>query len=431
VAARNLISGNDFRGGVSIGFEGFLNSTPNNIVQGNYIGTDVNGTAALANGVGVIVPANVVGSQITANRIAFNRRDGVEIEEVGKPNNAPGIRVAIFENEIYANGSSANDLGIDLGPTGITPNDAGDPDDGANLRQNFPVLTSAVASAFGETAWERAGEVGREMPDPDPMPAAALTINGTLNSTPNQTFTVHWYFSGPAQCVSNQANNRPLVTGKVPGVATDANGNANFSIPFDFPAGINGGIINCTATDAQGNTSEFSACFPVGGAPGPTPTPTPAPSPSPTGPTIFVEQGTNSLAAVDSVTFLRGPFVLTNPKNLTSDQRTRIMFFTTNVGFAQATQPAINTLSVQVGGNSHPVETVGPNTTTGGSVIVFRLPDLSPGTYPLGLRLNGVNSTNTPNLIISGPSSSPAGGPKSNKAKLAEYFLLPLIDLIL
>jgi hypothetical protein len=148
-------------------------------------------------------------------------------------------------------------------------------------------------------------------------------------------------------------------------------------------------------------------------------------------PTIFVEAGTNNLAAVDSVTFVRGPFILTNPKNFSSDPQTRIIVFTTNLGFAQATQPAINTLSVQVGGNSHPVETVGPNTTTGGSVIVFRLPDLSPGTYPLGLRLNGVNSTNTPNLIISGPSSSPAGGPKSNKAKLAEYFLLPLIDLIL
>jgi hypothetical protein len=85
-----------------------------------------------------------------------------------------------------------------------------------------------------------------------------------------------------------------------------------------------------------------------------------------------------------------------------------------------------------VGGNSHPDETVGPNTITGGSYIVFRLPDLAgPGTYPLGIRLNGVNSSNTPNLIIIGSSSSPASAPKSNKTILAEYLLFPLIDFIL
>jgi len=85
---------------------------------------------------------------------------------------------------------------------------------------------------------------------------------------------------------------------------------------------------------------------------------------------------------------------------------------------------------VQVGGNSHAVESVGPNTTTGGSNIVFRLPDLSPGTYPFGIRLNGVNSTNTPNLSIIVSPSRPAAAPKSKKPNLVEYFLFPLIDLI-
>ena len=75
---------------------------------------------------------------------------------------APGIRVAIFENEIYANGFC-----IDLDLSGIRPNDTGDPDAGANLRQNFPILPSTMASASsGETVWERAGEMGREMPEP-------------------------------------------------------------------------------------------------------------------------------------------------------------------------------------------------------------------------------------------------------------------------
>ena len=145
---------------------------------------------------------------------------------------------------------------------------------------------------------------------------------------------------------------------------------------------------------------------------------------------IFVETGTNNLAALDSVSLVRGPFTLTNTNNFGSDQRTRIIFFTADLGLAQTAQPDINTLSVQVGGNSYPVETVGPNTITGGSQIVFRLPDLSPGTYPLGIRAGGVNSANTPNLTIIASASSPASAGKSHTAKLAEYLLFPLVDLI-
>jgi hypothetical protein len=113
------------------------------------------------------------------------------------------------------------------------------------------------------------------------------------------------------------------------------------------------------------------------------------------------------LAAVDSVTLVRGPFALTNTHNLSNDQRTRILFFTTDLGFSQVTQPDVNTLSVQIGGNSYPVEAVGPGSTFGGSFIVFRIPDLQPGTYPLGIRIRGDNSTNTPDLIIVASLSPP------------------------
>ena len=50
---------------------------------------------------------------------------------------------AIRENSISANGA----LGIDLNPTGVNANDPGDPDKGANLRQNYPVVTSAATAA--------------------------------------------------------------------------------------------------------------------------------------------------------------------------------------------------------------------------------------------------------------------------------------------
>jgi uncharacterized protein (TIGR03437 family) len=129
---------------------------------------------------------------------------------------------------------------------------------------------------------------------------------------------------------------------------------------------------------------------------------------------------------------VKGPFTLNNTHNFSSDQRTRVIVFTTSLGFAQPAQPDVITLSVQVGGNSHAVENVGPNSFTGGSYVVFRLPDgLAPGTYPLGIRLNGVNSTNAPNLIIVSSPNGPASAPKSKKARLLESLLPTLIDLLL
>ena len=147
-------------------------------------------------------------------------------------------------------------------------------------------------------------------------------------------------------------------------------------------------------------------------------------------PTLFVEG--SDLAAVDSVTLVRGPFTLTANNNFSSERRTRIVFFATDLGFNQLTQPDINTLSVQIGGNSYPVEAVGPNSTACGSYVVFRLPDLAPNTYQLGIRVRGVNSTNTPNFTIVAPPSGPAAAAaKANKTKLMEYFLFPIVELLL
>lgn len=117
------------------------------------------------------------------------------------------------------------------------------------------------------------------------------------------------------------------------------------------------------------------------------------------GPTIFVEQSTNIVAAVDSVTQVRGPFTVLTPHNFSLDGRRRIIFFTTDLGL-----PAGNTtgLSVQVnpGAISLPVETAGPFSAISGSYIIVRLPDLAPATYNLTVTLNGGNSANSPTLTI-------------------------------
>jgi hypothetical protein len=248
LGARNVIAGNRltgvFMGALNNGQVGITGST----VQNNFIGTNAAGDAALANGRdGVFVEVQSVTNNVLNNRIAFNGANGVRIPNVSDVPGTPGFRINISDNEIYSNAS----LGIDLGPEGVTANDPGDGDGGANLLQNFPVLSGASAPLVAHAKDGKGAS-----------PHTTIIVSGTLNSQPNRAYTVNWYYSNAAQCGNNQ-NGPPLAFGRVPNVLTDANGNAPFSFPFTFPGGQTGGVINATATDADGNTSEFSACLPV------------------------------------------------------------------------------------------------------------------------------------------------------------------------
>jgi hypothetical protein len=78
--ARNLISGNTF--------DGIKISASSTNVQGNYIGTDVTGTQALGNGIGVDIafgPNNLIGGTTasTRNVVSGNRGDGIRISTTG------------------------------------------------------------------------------------------------------------------------------------------------------------------------------------------------------------------------------------------------------------------------------------------------------------------------------------------------------------
>ena len=151
-AARNIISGN--------GGEGILiGPGTGNLIQGNFIGANVAGNTLGNTGPGIFADAsgNTIGGSAAGagNLIAFNGGDGVASNRVTISGNA------VLSNSIHSNGTTAQHLGIDLGADGVTANDAGDPDTGANNLQNFPVLTS-VTSAGGNT-----------------------TITGTFNSTPS------------------------------------------------------------------------------------------------------------------------------------------------------------------------------------------------------------------------------------------------------
>jgi PKD domain len=220
--AGNLISGN----GV-IGLEiGGVNAT-NNLVQGNTIGLDANGNP-LPNGIGIAVLGgahdNLIGGTDpgAGNLISGNASDGITIGGVDPffPDPTGTVRNQVRGNSIFNNGG----LGIDLADNGVTANDPGDADSGANLLQNYPVLTQTLGGA-------------------------TTTFDGAINSTANTTFTLDFYAS-----LSTDAEGRRYLGSN--SVTTDGSGNATFSASVG--AVFVGEVVTATATDPLGNTSEFS-----------------------------------------------------------------------------------------------------------------------------------------------------------------------------
>jgi len=231
-SARNVISGNTGAGVfIRNSQTGGGNGANNNLIQGNFIGTDAGGTADLGNsgdgvsmnGIGSGANNNTVGGTAAGagNVIAFNTGTGVRI-------NVSAVNNRVLGNSIFNN----NQLGIDLGTFGVSGNDPGDGDGGANNLQNFPVLTSAVVGGGG------------------------TTVRGTLNSTPSATFRIEFFAN--ASCDTSGNGEGQTYLGFV-STTTDAGGNATFTATLPGAVALNN-VLTATATDASGNTSEFSVC---------------------------------------------------------------------------------------------------------------------------------------------------------------------------
>ncbi|MEM7798781.1 MAG: right-handed parallel beta-helix repeat-containing protein, partial [Chloroflexota bacterium] len=216
--ASNLISGNALYG-IQIRDE-----SDSNRIWNNQIGTNSEGTSALPNGTGILVrnsDGNEIGGPTAAhgNLIHNNTLDGVLIREDSENN-------PIRYNSIANNG----ELGIDLNGEEVTPNDAApDGDGGGNQLQNFPEISVA-------------------------NPAANL-ISFTLISSPATDFTVDIYRSASCDPSGYGEGETHIGSGTV---TTDASGAVTASLPTsNFNSGD---FITATATDPQGNSSEFSSC---------------------------------------------------------------------------------------------------------------------------------------------------------------------------
>lgn len=291
-ASRNIISGN--APGV------FFSATNNNVVQSNYIGTDVTGTARIGNssegleidsgsgnviggvGAGNIISGNsqagieifadqapaATGNVIMGNgigigsdgRVLANDGQGILISYSNALNNAIGGTGAGQGNIIANNGAGGVVLSSSAPAGNVTPssgnailgnsiydntgrgisvndtNDDCDLDGGPNNGQNFPILFSATGSG------------------------TSTRILGTLNSTSNSTFTIEFFVS-PACDDSGFGEGKTFIGRTM--VTTD--GSCNAAIDFTAAAGnLVGQSISATATDLANNTSGFSPCAGVG-----------------------------------------------------------------------------------------------------------------------------------------------------------------------
>ena len=241
--AKNVISGQVFG---SSGGDGIrIERSSGNIIQGNYIGTNMSGTEPIPNfGFGVNafegVRSSIIGSTEPGggNLIAFNTHGGVLISTSAFTSlitNQNSIR----GNSIHSNGGLGIDMATDTG-TGVTPNDHCDGDVGpliVNDLQNYPILTLAATSGSG------------------------IRIKGTLDSVSNSTFFIDFYSSPTAD--STGFGEGKVYLGST-SVTTGAGCTGSFST--FFPGVNNGQFITATATDTNGNTSEFSQA--VSGTPG-------------------------------------------------------------------------------------------------------------------------------------------------------------------
>lgn len=155
------------------------------------------------------------------NIIAYNQLGGV------LNGGGTNVRDSVRGNSIFANGG----LGINLYSahdsfTGVTPNDAGDGDAGPNNLQNYPVLTLATSDGFHTHLVGSLDSLASNSAYPLTLDFFDNTIGDPSGFGEGELYLGSWTLT------------------------------ASGAFTLDLPFGSH--LLTATATDAEGNTSEFS-----------------------------------------------------------------------------------------------------------------------------------------------------------------------------
>ncbi len=306
-ADRNVVSGNG-NIGVAVTLEG---DTGTVVIQGNLVGTNAAGTAAVPNSTdGMLVTSNGLGGSFTiggsaagaGNVISGNTARGLFLSAFGSgtaftvqgnlvgtdatgtlpvPNGSYGVRATAVGAVIGGIGPGEGNV-VAYNPGGGVVNDGGTNINNIAIRGN-----SIHDNGFGPLGWGVGldlslniggdGVTPNDAGDGDTGPnndqnfpivssAAALApssgthVTGVLHSTPSTTFDLDFY-SNPA-CIPHPHDylqgRTYLGSGQV---TTDGSGTGSFSV--DVAGTIQPGErVSGTATDPAGNTSEFSQRMP-------------------------------------------------------------------------------------------------------------------------------------------------------------------------
>src|SRR6185295_12611706 len=225
-----------------------------------FTGNTVSGNQRISGGAAAVEVASVSGTSLVANNTISN--DGAHGSEGGiwilgssgvtvADNSVSGLSgsgiaidaassgITLTRNAVYSNGR----LGIDLMPSGpadpangVTANDAGDGDAGANGLLNFAVLGSAVVDSTAQTT-------------------VSATFDGLAVA---RSYRIEFFASAGADASGHGEGLRYV--GFVD-VTTDGAGHATFNVALAATVAA-GDSISATATDLTTHeTSEFSACI--------------------------------------------------------------------------------------------------------------------------------------------------------------------------
>jgi hypothetical protein len=300
----NLISGNTFNG--------IDSDVPvDNDIQGNFIGTNAAGTAALPNGQAGIAlfgglrntiggaaagSENVIsgnggpgiffglpeGTQNDENEVLGNKI-GVSATGTALGNGGPGVQVHNGFNNVIgrAVAGEGNTITFNGGDgvliSGIDERTFGTEafhNDGNSIRGNSIFTNGQLGIDLGEDNSDEADDGDGITPndplDPDSgnnalqnfplvnaaLPGASTFVRGFTNSRPNTTYMIDVYRATTCDASGNGEGVQYLGSTSA---TTNAFGNAlwNTTVAITVPLGQ---FVTATATDPAGNTSEFSAC---------------------------------------------------------------------------------------------------------------------------------------------------------------------------
>ncbi len=221
-AYRNIISANG-NSGIRLGGS----ATVNNFIYGNYIGTGADFETAMGNTLdGIRVQNgssnNIIGDSNYSyiNRIMYNLRNGITIGTW--PTDSSTLYNTIRGNHFKNNGL----LAIDLGNEGVTQNDPDYYNNGPNKRVFFPVFGKQFQNNINGYC----------------MPSCTVDVFIADRFFP-------WEYGQGMEYIGS--------------VVSNSQGRFTFTIPPEVFFNIYPLIITGTATDQNGNTSEFSKNYRV------------------------------------------------------------------------------------------------------------------------------------------------------------------------